>query len=650
MSFGWAGKILRVNLTSGRVLKEPTEKHARHYLGGRGINARILYEETGPGIGSLEPDSPLIFGMGPLGGTGVFCGSRTEVVSKSPVRVPELIGQGGLGGFWGSELKFAGYDNLVVQGRAEKPAYIWIDDESVELRNASSLWGLDTFETQTALQNELEDPDVQVVCIGPAGEKLVRISTISHGIEHAAGKSGMGAVMGAKNLKAIAVRGTLGIQLADFDKLMELNDELYRRILESPEYEYWSKLGNAKTIGESYAQRTRDHVGNFEGNYWPIADKLAEEALRFVERYGVKKFGCRSCPVHCTHYLSVPGVGAGALVCTPWLSFTARVWNTDLKLMFEANQMCHRYGLDSLNVGAIIALLMELYSKGVITAEDTDGIAMKRGSREAILATIRKIAKREGFGDVFAEGLQMGAERFGKGAQGYLVEEKGALFFTDYRAFPGMALSAAVSTRGDHIKSGEFGHLEKNYDWGGALAEEARAFAKKAFGTEKAAIPGESEGKGTAVAFYINMSTICDILGTCNNFTPPVIDKETPLRLPTALLSAATGVEMTEKELLNITERVIALERAFLVREGMSRKDDMVHRKFFTEPIRDGMYKGRMLDRKTFEKMKDDYYKARRWDVATGIPTKERLEELGLRDVADELSRSRKLQSREVEG
>jgi aldehyde:ferredoxin oxidoreductase len=642
LSYGWAGTILHINVTNGKVLKEPTEKYARHFLGGRGINARILYEETKPSTSSLEPDNPLVFGMGPLGGTGVFCASRTEITSKSPVHVPELLGLGGFGGFWGSELKFAGYDNLVVQGKAEKPAYVWIDNESVELRNASSLWGLDTFETQTRLEEELGDPDVQVVCIGPAGEKLVRISTISHGIEHAAG-NGMGAVMGAKNLKAIAVRGSLGIQLAHPDKFMEANDELYKRILESPAYERWSKDGSSATIRKHYADRTIFLVGNSESDYWSIAPKLGEEALRFVERYAVKMFGCMSCPAHCTHYLTVPGVGGGAITCTPWPGFTGRVWNTDLKVMFEANQLCHRYGLDSLRTSAIIALLMELYTKGVTTAEDTDGIAMERGSREAILTTIHKIAKREGFGNTFAEGLQRGAKSFGKGAEEYVVEERGATYFHDMRAFPGFALSAAVSTRGDYIKSGEY-EIEKSYDSGGKFAEEAKAFAKEMFGTEKAAIPGESEGKGTGVAFFMDMSSICDLLGICNNFTPDTVDKKTPLRLPAALFSAATGVEMTEKELLTAAERVITLERAFLVREGISRKDDVVPRKFFKESIPDGMYKGKVLDRRMFEKMKDDYYKVRKWD-AEGIPTRERLEELDLRDVADELTRLGKIQA-----
>jgi aldehyde:ferredoxin oxidoreductase len=656
MSYGWAGNILRINLTTEKISREPTARYARDYIGGRGINARILYNEAKPGQGAFDPETPLLFGAGPLVGTGAPGGSRTAVASRSASQVPELYGISNFGGFWGPELKFAGYDNLVIKGRAKKPVYLFVDNENIELRDASGVWGKDTFETQTEIREDLDDPEVQVACIGQAGENLVRCATIQHEF-WGAGKNGLGAVMGSKNLKAVAVRGTKGVKIADPDRFMELCGEARELIKESEGYEDWAKYGIARCT-EKYMIKPNvfsfGPIGNYERQEWAGLENLRGQP--FIDRYGIRGRGCFGCPGACMNYVVIPGVDRGGITCSPYL-WSWRAMVPDLERVFETHTLCNRYGISSLFVGTASSWLMHMYDKGVITEKDTDGIPFERGSREALLGVVHKTALREGFGDILAEGLPKLAEKLGKEAEKHLITIRGSTGFnSEYRSKIGFSLASAV-TVSTHWHAGpdiEMCAWEKEQE----VMEKFYRIAQEKYGTSKAAIAYEYEGKARAVVYSEHTQGSDDMLGFCcflsGRLEPSAVSVGDHLagRMVRydphviALFSAATGVDIDQEILFRAVDRVITLERAFIAREGQTRNEDTLPERFFTEPVPDGPNKGRKIDRTKFEKMKDEYYALRGWDIKTGIPTRKTLQELGLKDVVDELTKLGRLPAR----
>lgn len=641
MSYGWAGTILYINLTRGKVWRESSRRYVLDYVGGRGVNAMLLYKESKLGQSALNPEAPLIFGVGPLAGTGIPAGGcRTAVTSRSATQVPELYGQSNFGGYWGSELKLAGYDNLVIKGRAKEPTYIWIDNGNVELRDASGIWGKDTFETQIEIREELGDPEAQVACIGIAGENLVRCATIQHQF-YSAGKNGAGAVMGSKNLKAVAVRGTKGVNIADVDKFTKGCEELVDMLKKTKGFKDWQKFGTA-LVADNYMLKPNvffsGTIGNYERQEWAGLENLRGKP--FLDQYASEVGrGCFSCLGRCMNIIALPGVGKGGITCSPYL-WSWRVMAPDLKKIFKVHHLANKFGISSLFVGTAASWLMHMHELGLITEKDTDGIPFDRGSLEALIAVVNKTAKREGFGDILAEGLPKLAKKIGKGVEKYLITLRGSTAFnSEYRAKIGFALASAV-TNSTHWHGGpdiEFGcwkppEIRKNFF----------KLAKEKFGTEKAAIAWEYEGKARAVLDCEHKNIADDLLGICweiiNRITNDAMLSDYPA-LIIYLFSAATGVDMDLEKLNRTVDKVITLERAFISREGQTRKDDTLPERFFTEPLPDGPNKGRKLDKQKFEKMKDEYYALRGWDVKTGIPTREKLEEFGLKDVADELAK-----------
>ena len=618
---GIAGTILRIDLTSKKISKEPTRRYSRHFIGGRGINAKIFYDETKPGQKAFDPDTPLIFGAGALVGTGAPCSPKVEATTRSAYN--DLLGHGAFGGYWGAELKYAGYDNIVIKGKSEKPVYIWIDNESVEIRDADWLWGKDTFETTTEIRERLGDPDIQVVCIGPAGDKLVRSANIKHGT-HGVTRAGAGAVMGSKKLKAIAVRGTSDINIAEPEKFLEACEKLLNMIKENEDMQFFAKWGVSYEIEDMFIASDYGLLGNFETHVWPQS-KLDEARGRpFVEKYAIRQCGCHNCPVHCMHYFSVPGVRPWIMKCAGYMSPTTTCWNPSVELAFEAVTLCDKYGIGHDQAASYIAFLMQLYREGIITDDDTDGIPMERGSKEAIFAVIHKIAKREGIGNILAETPTYVAKKIGKGVEKYLIHKRNVfLFQIDFRIYPGNALTTAIASR-DMIHNGypaeERSWSIAHYAGDTSRKKELEKFSKEMLGTEKAVIPWEYEGKAKIAAHHSISTACCDMLGFCKFVIPMGITPS--VEILATLYSAATGIRKTEKELLETAREVYSLERTFLGREGITRKDDMLPEFFFTVPVPDGREKGRVLDRDKFEKMKDEFYEAMGWDVSTGLPKK----------------------------
>ena len=626
--YGWIGNILKIDLSSGESTTEPTESYVDDYLGGRGLGVRLIYDNFKPGTDAFDPGNPLIFNTGPLSGTALPGSGRVDVTALSPMS--KLRAKSNFGAYWGPELKFSGYDHVMITGKAASPCYIFINDGKVEIREADHLWGKDTFETQKMIQDELEDPEIKSVCIGPAGERLVRFACILTETGDAAGRTGMGAVMGSKNLKAIAVRGKGGIEIARPREFLELSIKINNEIREHPAYQELSQFGVARGVHMMY-ELSFFPVGYFE-------DVCTEEILKgynaadYVVQNQLKNMGCFCCPNRCMNFFSKPGIGKGLTSCEPFSGFTGAVWNLDMDTFLEATLMVNKLGMDCTETSASIGLLMELYRHKIITEKETDGIAMERGSKEAILGTIRKIADREGYGDILAEGQMAFAEKIGSDAVEKVDLCKGlAPHAYEFRAYKGTGLMQAVGHRGDPLPlRGSLLEVDWNHapDWFQQVAGEQ-------FGDSEAAIPTSYKGKAFSAILSEHMERVADNLGVCKWLYGLFIYYD--VNMATEVFNRATGKDWDVPRLLKISERVRNLERMFDVRQGVSRKDDSLPKKFFEEPLKKGKFEGEVLDRDKFEGMKDEYYELRGWDKKTGIPTREKLEELGLKDVADEV-------------
>lgn len=629
---GWAGNILDVDLSSGRVEIKPLDEHLRRqYLGGRGINSRLLYDNVKPGTEAASPGNVLIFGAGPLGGTIAPAANRLSVTAK-PFSY-NGVGTSNAGGKFAPELKYAGYDHLLIRGKAAEPVYLWIDDDQVELRPARHLWGKTTWETDQTIRRELGDQEIKVAAIGPAGENMVWFACIMVNMYRAAGKTGMGAVMGSKNLKAVAVRGTKSITVAQPKVLKSLTQEITRRITKNDFYPFFSVHGTPATITMDN-ERGALCIKNYqESGPWQGLTNFSPEA---ISAYYTNDKACYSCPIHCSHFFEVKegpykGEKGGGLEAGHLMPFGTQVGNTDLASVFKCLNLANQYGIDTLETGFMISGAMECYEKGIISQKDADGLALEWGNPDVIIAMIHKIAKREGLGNLLAEGVH-GFRKLGKGAADYLSYCKGTpLGSDDTRLMRGHVLCQVTGTIPAHHEEGvpgieRFPHLPERL--------------KPRFGEE--ILDPLSYNKAPVTIFYQNLCTVMDALEICK-FASGWCYQEIYLKEAAELFTAATGMEMDAEALELAGERIHDLERAFAVREGMTRQDDRLHGKVTKEPIQTGSYKGEMTDLVKFEVMLDDYYELRGWDKETGIPRRAKLEQVGLEDVACELERMGKL-------
>lgn len=624
MSFGWSGQILRVDLSNGQSQTEDTEPYTRSFIGGKGISVKVVYDEVGPKTSAFDPANRLCFSPGVLTGTLAPAAGRMKVTSVSP---HGLMANSGIGGFIGAEIRHAGYDSLVIQGESDRPVYLYIHDDSVEIRDAAHIWGKGTQETQRLIKEEIGD-SVKIMCIGPAGENLVSFGCILTGMGSAAGRHGLGAIMGSKNLKAIAVQGTRPIKIAKLEEFVSACEEAHRWLRESEAMREQAVegAGDRYTLGFGY-----DGGGVPFGNWeeedadWDEVPALGD-ADEFWNEYAVHQYGCIGCPVNHFHLFHVPGIGTGSTKCAGWGAFVANVWNNDRKLMFHANHLCNHYGLDVTSAGNAISFLMELYHKRVITEKDTDGLPMRRGDERAIISTIHKIGKQEGFGKLFRNGVLGAAREIGKGAEECAMVVNGEVIEPyEVRAYKSEALAAAVN-------SGNIGE-SLTFEYGYFTDPEAvEEFAEEAYGTKEAGVPSSYEGKAISIWDYENRILACDLLGACGwvfmNWTGGGADTSS-LEIPAKLYSLATGRDTSEADLLLAAQRCKTLERAFNVRRGKRRKDDTLPRRLFETAVPGGRYKGERLERARFDEMLDEYYALRGWD-SEGIPTPETLDRFGL--------------------
>lgn len=618
----YGGSILRVDLTEATTARHDTEEHlARAYLGGRGLNIKRLWDELLPHTDGLSPDNVLVLGIGPFVGTLFPGGARLNISAMSPQT--GILGDSNAGGFFAAEMKFAGYDQLIITGRATAPVYLYIENDRVEIRDARHLCGKDVWEKTEAIQQEVGDPDLQVATIGQGAENGVRFAGVFVNLTRAAARTGMGAVMASKNLKAIAIRGTRLIPVADMARFQELLEQLDKRIYGHREYAERVALGTTRLV------RALNDLGglptrHFQSGCFDKAQDVSGQTI--AERFRVKGKGCFACTIPCSRFLVVddprfPGLRLEGPEYEPLAGFTVRVGNGDLALALKCVDLANRYGLDAIALSEVIAWSMECYERGLLHRDQVDGLDLTWGNGDAILALIHKIAHREGYGDMLADGVRRAAERLGHGSVEYAMHSKGLeIFQADLRSIKAYGLGNAVASRGaDHLRS------EPWFEFSNDPAEGIRRY-----GIPETAFRLEYKGKGLVVKHFEEMAAIADSLEVCKN---TYNNMEVLSWDETAdLLNAVTGWHLTGEEVRRIGERIVNLERLFNAREGIDRRDDCLPKRFLEEPLPPGSgpSTGSVLE---LEPMLDEYYRARGWDVQTGLPAEAKLRELGLWDV-----------------
>ncbi len=607
MRGGYMGRFLRVDLTTRRITDETIpETTLRAYIGGSGLGARILFDETSATTDALAPENRLLFLTGPLTGVTIPTSGRHAVVAKSPLG---QWGEADCGGTFGNELKRAGIDGIILEGQAEEPTYLLIEDGAVSLQDARGEWGRDTFETQ-ALLRARHGSKLVVTCIGPAGEKLAPIAGIMSDGENGrpAARGGLGAVMGSKRLKAIAVTGTKRPPVVHDDKLRPLVKQMTLRIKET--------TASLRDYGTAGGVLTSEAIGDLAIQNWKRgawregAEKLSGQTM--AETILTGRYFCKACTIGCGREIEIKeGPYAGVKGAGPEYETLAGLGSMclvdDLKAVAKANELCNRYGIDTISTGTIIAFAMEAFERGLLRPGDTDGLDLSWGNAETVLALVEKIGRREGIGDLLANGVRFLARHFGGEAYKFAVEVKGLeLAYHDPRALSSLAAAYATYSRGACHRS--YSHyLERN-----ALPE---------LGFEKPLDRHATERKGEAAAVMQDYGGLYNSLKLCQFIMRGVKVQEV-----VDCLNYVTGWDLDLAEFMRSGERASNLKRLYNLRLGMTRKDDTLPYRILHEPLPDGGAANYLPE---LEKMLDEYYDYRGW-TRDGIPTREKLEALDL--------------------
>ena len=620
-SGGYTGKILRINLTDKTSKKEklPLEV-ARDFIGGAGFGIKYLFDEVKPGVDPLGPENKLIYAPGPFSGTTIPCASRITAVGKSPLT--NAVGMALSGGYFPAELKFAGYDALIVEGKAEKPTYVWIKDGTVRFQDASKIWGTLTTDCQQIIKDELRDQNVRVSCIGPAGERLSRIACIINE-RRALGRKGLGAIMGSKNLKAIAVRGSGSVSIASDKKYKAARATMLKAMKESPVlYSEFAKNGTPMVLDLTCA------MGIFSAKNWTGTGEFTPADQLGIEGQNSRKIGrehCYDCPVGCSQLkLAKTGPYAGTLTEGPEFetlyAFGGETGVDNLDSIIAADRLSDELGLDTISAGVTIGFAMELFERGILGTTDTGGLELKFGNDQAMITLLRLMAYREGLGALLADGSKAAAEKIGKGTEKYAMHIKGLEPPAyDVRGAKAHGLNYATSYTGaDHNRGYAFQEI-----FGIPVP----------FAVDRFSI--ENKGKLTKWNLDVRAAT-CD----CPTMCAFLLDTALPgnaTQNTSALMEAVTGLNITPDEVQKVGERINNLARAFNVREGFTRADDTFPERLMTEPLKAGGSKGQLISKDDLKVMLDEYYTVRGWDLNTGTPTRTKLIELGLGYVADQL-------------
>lgn len=633
-------RILKVDLTKRKVTRQELSSELRaSFLGARGVNAKLLWDLIKkPNLDPFDSMNVLIFGTGPLTGTIAPCCGRSTVTCKGAET--NLYLKTSMGGHWGAELRFAGYDHIVVQGASDEPVYLWIDDETVEIRDAKELWGTDVRETNRLLKREIDDENIRIACIGPGGENLVRFAAILCDVYHAASRGGSGAVMGSKRLKAIAVRGTGEVEAKDPESLYQIALPIIEALAKDEAARHLHIYGTSKSMN------AKNEVYSMSGRNWTVPhveDAYCISGQHLVEGGYLKRRGaCFGCTIGCFRYATVDsgpyaGTYTGGLELVAFSTFGAALDTYDIEVVIKANDLCDMYGLDQASAAHAIEWAVESYERNVLTKEDTDGMDLKFGDADMIMSLISRIAHRKGrLGNLLAEGVQRAAKKAGKDSWKWTMCNSKGLPMTraDVRVSKGYALAFAVNPRGsDHL------HTETIAEWG--MNPKALDLIEKLTGDKKWASPTYTEYRPEIVRWHEDVYAITESLGLCV-FASTDSYCVNPKNMA-EMFSAVTGIDFTVDEIMLAGRRILTLEKCFNIREGADRQFDDLPWRMMHEPMPSGPSKGMMNSPEELNKMLDRYYELHGWDLETSWPYEETLNMLSLKDVAEKLKTMKKL-------
>jgi len=613
------GIILNINLSDRTVRRETVPDAVwRSYLGGRGLNAWLLANRLTGRIDAFAPENPLLITRGLLTGTDALSSARLQVTAVSPLT--GLLGNSNAGGFFGPELAAAGIIALAITGKAAAPVYLYIRDGTVEFRDAAAVWGLETKAARAAIQAEIGDPKSRVAVIGPAGEKLVRYASLLFGPGDAAGRTGMGAVMGAKNLKGIAVSPHARTDPTRTATVREIAARHLAEIKASPDYEEWS------TFGDSGQVKWLDDFGAGPAyNYGEVQFPAVDTANGYSFRGAPTRYSsCYRCPVRCKAEIVSPagrhaGFAGERPPFEPMAAFGPKCGNPDAFESLYLHTRCNDWGMDSIETGSVLAFAVDLFRRGILTDRDTEGLQLDWGDAAGLETLTEWIgARRPGLGNTLAEGIRGAAAIIGRGAERFAFHVKGmAMTSMDPRGFKGTGLGYAVSSRG-----ADFSNPYPSLECGYTPRRAAEIFGDAGIGDRR-----NEAGKGRMVRYTAGVSAVLDAAGLCkipylsilNNFT---------LTAPAELITAVTGEHFTPAGLLTAGERIVTVERLINLRLGLRRSDDTLPARFRQQPVASGICSGLFV---RVDPMLDDFYAEMGWDAA-GVPTPGRLEKLGLTD------------------
>ena len=624
---GYTGKILHVDLsTSAITVEEPPESFYRRYMGGSGFVGYYLLKEIPKGADPLGPENVLIFAAGPVTGVAIGGAGRNAVGAKSPLNGG--YGEADVGGYFGAEMRRAGYDAVVIHGAAPTPVYLWIKDGEAEIRPADHLWGTQTLDFQNKVCEELGEPRARTAAIGPGGEKLVRYACVMNDVSHAAGRTGLGAVMGSKKLKAVVSLGTEALEGADHDTIREMARRAAQEVREGTRSKGLAEAGTGGKALEGGIVSGNMPIRNFRDGEFPEISGLEY----IMDKIGIGMEGCWACPVRCKKVVQAhepfevdSAYGGAEYESIGALGSTCGVG--DVVAMSKANELCNAHSLDTIGAGLAVAFGMECFEEELISVEDTGGIELRFGNGEAMVAMVEKIAKREGIGDVLADGLLPAAAKIGQGAERFAVHAKGqAQPMHEPRLKRGLAIGYAMSPTGaDHCHSlhdtslvypNEDGFMQNGRLRGMGVLE---AMELESLGPEKV----RATIYNTMASIMLNCLTMCSMPGWSIRDLAEMVD-------------AATGWDVSEYEILKLGERAMNLARVFNMREGLTTEDDVLCERSYT-PTRGGALAEGGIDREELRQAVHTYYGMMGWDPERGLPTRAKLYELELDWVVDEL-------------
>lgn len=637
--FSLGGKVAWINLSNNQVKLESTERYKK-FIGGRGVGSYIVFREVPETAHPLSPENIITFNTGPLTGTLSPSSGRINISTKNVAT--HGISFANAGGHFAPEMKYAGFDHLIIKEKAEKPVYLFIHDNKIEIRSAEHLWGKDAWETEELIMKELADKKIHVAAIGQAGENLVTMACIMFDRSRASGWGGCGAVIGSKNLKALAVRGKGSLQVYDPECFLNFTKLIWKRLLSSNTIQLFQKYGNLGTSGAGGIYGTlAQSVKNMEDEVWEAEKTLKVREIIFKEKYELRKLANFACPINCSRFYHVnegkfTGQKLEALKTNVYRAFGTNIDLPSREYILMANEMADRYGMNCDSLSATVAWAIDVYQKGLIGKDITDGLDLHWGDGDLQLKLFKLIAYRKGFGDILAQGVYRASQIIGRGTEKYAMHVKGhGICEQAMRSHKGWALGIMTSTNGG-------GHLA-----GAPNTEQQKLSSEegmRCFGVPTAGEPTIYEGKGKLVAWFEKYKIIADMAGLCL-FTTYWID--TSLIGPddfAKLISLATGWKLEGEDLLNLGESIYNIEKAFnTLHAGFTRKDDRPPYKLTEIPVSSGEFAGEKLLPEKWEKMLDDYYIAHGWDIVTGWQTRECLLKLGLNDVKERLEKAGKL-------